>query len=226
MLVEKTFPNLKVEEKYSGVIVYDDSTTEKARFMRESSGTLFVYRTGYRRYGYRTCPINGVLRFRGKTIVEFKVPAEVSYCEKYANDLLKWKRYILKHLAEGVWPNLREDAEKITEEKIALLKKCDADADVHKAAADIGLPYIERYKSITLTSCEIPSGIHKRIKEAIRNKKDFDESWRGRYDYSARGKTCEDGSYRMWFSAEYRGLGNGHYYLLLDDNHAIFIEDD
>jgi len=226
MLVEKTFPNLKVEEKYSGVIVYDDSTIEKARFMRESSGTLFVYRTGYRRYGYRTCPINGVLRFRGKTIVEFKVPAEVSYCEKYANDLLKWKRYILKHLAEGVWPNLRKDAESITPEKIALLKKCDADADVHKAAADIGLPYIEMYKSITLTSCEIPSGIHKRIKDAIRNKKDFDESWRGRYDYSARGKTCEDGSYRMWFSAEYRGLGNGHYYLLLDDNHAIFIEDD
>jgi len=31
---------------------------------------------------------------------------------------------------------------------------------------------------------------------------------------------------KAWYSEEYRGCGNGHYYLALDATHALFYEDD
>ena len=31
---------------------------------------------------------------------------------------------------------------------------------------------------------------------------------------------------KAWYSEEYRGMGNGHYYLALDATHAVFCEDD
>jgi len=35
-----------------------------------------------------------------------------------------------------------------------------------------------------------------------------------------------DGTDKAWYSEEYRGCGNGHYYLALSDSHALFYEDD
>ena len=29
-----------------------------------------------------------------------------------------------------------------------------------------------------------------------------------------------------WYSEEYKNCGNGHYYLALDETHALFYEDD
>jgi hypothetical protein len=35
-----------------------------------------------------------------------------------------------------------------------------------------------------------------------------------------------DGEKLAWYSEEYRGCLNGHYYLMFDATHAIFYEDD
>lgn len=51
-------------------------------------------------------------------------------------------------------------------------------------------------------------------------------SWRGSYDYSVSLQRDSEGVCRGWFSAEYKGCGNGHYYLLLDASHALYLEDD
>ena len=32
--------------------------------------------------------------------------------------------------------------------------------------------------------------------------------------------------YVKWYSKEFKGCGNGHYYLALDATHTIFVEDD
>jgi hypothetical protein len=231
--VEKvTFDELETDKKYNGYIVYDDSKTEKARFKKEEGGSLFIFEPGLRSRGYRIYQRleGGVLLFNDKVIEGFRIQADekLSPAEKYANDLLKWRKYILTYLIDGIWPELESEVESITPERIDAFRKCGASDpyDAWQQALDFGLPRIEGYKTITLTSCRVPEITHKRIKEAIKEKRDFNEFWRGRYDYSASGKTSEDSGYRMWFSAEYKNCGNGHYYLLLDDNHAIFAEDD
>ena len=50
--------------------------------------------------------------------------------------------------------------------------------------------------------------------------------WQGRYDYSIEFKKDNDGNLFGWYSAEYKGYGNGHYYLMLNATHAIYYEDD
>ena len=60
----------------------------------------------------------------------------------------------------------------------------------------------------------------------LANKEDFHYSWTSRYDVSVSGKMCEDGIYRAWISLEYRRTGNGHYYLLINENTAVFDSDD
>ena len=50
--------------------------------------------------------------------------------------------------------------------------------------------------------------------------------WYGSYDYSIEVRKNDDGTIYGWYSAEYKGCGNGHYYLLLDAEHALYCEDD
>ena len=51
--------------------------------------------------------------------------------------------------------------------------------------------------------------------------------------YSTNAYTSYDVSFEYnadknmaWYSEEYKGCGNGHYYLALDENTALFCEDD
>ena len=64
------------------------------------------------------------------------------------------------------------------------------------------------------------------VKQAIANKKNFSVKWRNGYDNSVEISLGEDGKLRGWYSEEFYGCGNGHYYLLFDKSHAIFYEDD
>lgn len=67
------------------------------------------------------------------------------------------------------------------------------------------------------------------LAEAQQSAADYDDGfgvrWYGSYDYSV-SVSKKDGVLRGWYSAEYKGCGNGHYYLLLDATHAIYGEDD
>lgn len=59
------------------------------------------------------------------------------------------------------------------------------------------------------------------IAGAMQDQRDFEIGNQAGYDVSF--------SYRhpkAWYSEEYRGCGNGHYYLALDATHAIYYEDD
>ena len=65
--------------------------------------------------------------------------------------------------------------------------------------------------------------------EGIRNafgEREFSYSWQGKYDCTASGSFGADGQYRAWLSREYRGCANGHYYLLISDHQAVFVESD
>lgn len=62
---------------------------------------------------------------------------------------------------------------------------------------------------------------------AIADGRDFNYAWRDGYDNSVEVRFSDsDGEAKGWYSEEYKGCGNGHYYLLFDADHAIFYEDD
>lgn len=65
------------------------------------------------------------------------------------------------------------------------------------------------------------------IAEALKNKQEFSEYADGRfinsYDIHFNYNPTSN---KAWYSEEYRGCGNGHYYLALDATHALFYEDD
>jgi hypothetical protein len=63
------------------------------------------------------------------------------------------------------------------------------------------------------------------VADCIKNGIEFSKRWENGYDNSL--EISFDNDYpRGWYSCEYRGTGNGHYYLLFDATHAIFYEDD
>ena len=65
----------------------------------------------------------------------------------------------------------------------------------------------------------------KEFAEAIKNKQSYNRQWRKGYDNSI---SCRmyNGQMVAHYSEEYKNCGNGHYYLAIDEAHAIFCEDD
>lgn len=63
------------------------------------------------------------------------------------------------------------------------------------------------------------------LAQAIRDGRNYRFAWRDGYDNSVEVSFSDDEA-RGWYSEEYKGCGNGHYYLLFDATHAIFYEDD
>jgi len=63
------------------------------------------------------------------------------------------------------------------------------------------------------------------VAECIKNGTNFHRRWENGYDNSVEIAN-RDGEKLAWYSEEYRGCGNGHYYLMFDATHAIFYEDD
>lgn len=65
------------------------------------------------------------------------------------------------------------------------------------------------------------------IKNILNKKKDYTYCWRKDYDNSIQITYFpNDNLYKAWYATEYKGCGNGHYYLMLDERHAIFCETD
>ena len=61
------------------------------------------------------------------------------------------------------------------------------------------------------------------ITKAMNNKESITLSGRVDYDVSFEYNAEKN---KAWYSLEYKNCGNGHYYLALNDTHAIFCEDD
>jgi hypothetical protein len=64
-----------------------------------------------------------------------------------------------------------------------------------------------------------------RLSSALSNKDNISYRWRKGYDNSIEIRFDEDCA-KGWYSEEYKGCVNGHYYFLLDNCHVLFGEDD
>lgn len=72
-----------------------------------------------------------------------------------------------------------------------------------------------------------PSDIIQEIEKAFKEKSKFSyPHYSKNRDYSVNGELGDDGIYRAWFRAEYKGMGNGLYYLLINPHTTVFLEED
>lgn len=90
---------------------------------------------------------------------------------------------------------------------------------------ECGIPKI---KTMNFGSKYINDLERQKIKNAMYSKTPYGTFAYTNYDvsFSYKPKSDNDNIERAWYSEEYKGCGNGHYYLALDNEHALYCEDD
>lgn len=225
----KAIKDNKMPSPVKAVLLYNPGGRKEVRFGISTSGRLIVMNKRSRRFGGFP-PANF---FENVVQINLSSKKIISGVERYVDDLRKRKRYLDKHCHPNLWKNLRDEAELITEENLKKLlsdKTTVSRFDAWEVAPKYNLPRIESHKAISLKTAlgkyYDETLIMAQVKSSIDNKKDYERQWRNKYDYSLSLKMCKDGIYRGWLSQEFKNCGNGHYYLLIGYNHAIFCEDD
>ncbi len=193
---------------------------------------LFISNDGY------VCEFKKRSRTRGRCIACEELWRSV---EPVAIDTDKVKtckrntKSIVKYLtASGMWPDILANMLKLqglSDDDLKYLYECEYD-DHNKFMQEHGIDHIspDMYHSLSsqrgIITINWGQG-HDWIKQgwllALQEKRKYSMRWTVSYDNSV--EFNPDGN-RAWYSEEYRGCGNGHYYLLLDEKHAAFREDD
>jgi hypothetical protein len=212
------------------IITYADGSTREANLFKTQDGIPCEYKPRSRRYGHYL-NTNGIVKIEPK--------------EKTAVDIVKKTRKFLtkvcKYLeASGLWADTLSDFKCLLNADDETLKQLLSDTlswtEEYEMCKAIGMNL--RFGGIDNLRTTVEKGIksinyHKWDKEttasifakAIANKEEWSHAWRKGYDNSI---SCRMYNGRMiaHYSEEYKNCGNGHYYIAIDANHAIFSEDD
>ena len=221
-------------------------TGKRYRFCVEDSGTVFVFGKGMRTRGWRKSPDTFLRQYRvGKS-------RRKDQNQEWHKRLL---RAIECMESSGLWPDVLQQFIAIINSGMTWDDR-KALADVYWAHMDSrsGNPVFDRlmeqypcafYEDVTgcahvdsFFASETSECILKRmyfgkllnkdekerIATALDHKQDYSS---GRihagYDVTFTYESKKD---KAWYSEEYRNCGNGHYYIALDANTALFVEND
>lgn len=182
-------------------------TNEAKRAMLEEGGTVFVFGKGKRKYGRRYRDSEFIKTFACKLSTQSET-----------DEAIKWERRVknvVKKLeTSGLWENLKTDFEKMLE---------GGYENRHENCGSIGWDACDCItKSMYFGKFWNP--IKKQmIKDCMEKKESVRFSTRVNYDVSFEYNAEKN---KAWYSEEYRNCGNGHYYLAIDCNTALFYEDD
>ena len=220
-VVEKS---IKDCQNYNFVITMANGDKERKR--------LFISNDGF------VCEFKKRSRTRGRCISCEELWKLVKPIEKNADKVNICKRNIrsvVKYLmSSGFWPDIYENMVKLqglSDDDLKYLCECEYD-DHNRFMQEREIDHISPDMFSSLSSGRGIITInwgqgHDWIKQgwlaALREKRNYSMRWTVSYDNSV--EFNPDGN-RAWYSEEYRGCGNGHYYLLLDEKHAAFREDD
>lgn len=218
------------------IIIYNTGSKEKLRLFSGTNGVGYLSK-GRKRYGYNISPENWENVFPVKCVSQdmkwiktwTKVKIILEKSGMWEDILYRAKTGLeigyenIKSAYSIYWSNL-SDAEKIESiEKIdkRLVKETkngkQADTDIiwyMQNPAKIKKMYFGKYRN---------GEILKNISDAIKNKIDIHKCSTASYDVSFEYSAKQN---KAWYSEEFRGCGNGHYYLALNDSHALFYEND
>lgn len=164
--------------------------------------------------------------------------------DHFCGNLRKYQLAFTRKVHPNLWTDYQADYKRFSIEAFnAYVEGSQADKtrlnDLHEALHeycklfDINFIVFEnRYKTTSIGAFVPMTGRHNynacrlNIRKHLDNREDFHYYWGSSYDISVQGKTGADGKYRAWLSHEYKGKGNGHYYMLINGTTAVFTEDD
>lgn len=187
------------------------------------------YGKGMRNRGFGVSPLR-VMEWESITTPKTKPVAE---------KLRKTITTAVKYLsASGLWKSIRTSMEfllSLNDEELTKIyemcmtssndyRKFCEDNDLHITADELWSLANKPLKTINYHSWE-KEQIRERFAKSIAEKTEYRHRWEKGYDNSIEcGARGDDMC--AWYSEEYRGCGNGHYYLALDARHALFVEND
>lgn len=228
-------------------------TKEKIRLFYHDFYGLCTYNKGKRRYGTPLTSNDKFLKNLFKIEIIKSNKNKKSSLEKYCDNIRKFKKAFTEECHPYLWQEIQEAYKKFDVEEFYIKALNEIGAEGEKVENGYGLAFYDflnkfcREKNISGIITENHYGrttlrsnvkrnkygfgtdiekIISNVKDAIENKKDYSTHWRANYDVSLQVKKSEDGNMRAWLSLEYKNCGNGHYYLLINENLAIFCEND
>lgn len=148
---------------------------------------------------------------------------------------IEWFRHnnarLIKCLSEsGLWADILEWAktmESLTDEEI---EHYDTNNTPKGFIGVDAFSTMFTNKSIKAVNYDRRWSFESMVREAIEKRETYHTPrWYKGYDNSV-GVQCDEKDDKIyprgWYSEEYKGTGNGYYYLLIDSRHAIFCEKD
>lgn len=221
--------NISKDQK-EHVITYADGSTRVARLFISSTGAPCEFKPRSKRYGTVLC-------------LDFIVNIQ-PVVKKTVSPAVKARKFLNKvctHLEKsGLWSKLLKDLKILSEASDEVLTrimtgKMSWDEEI-ALSRELGLSI--RYGGLDSIRGTVDKGIKsinynkwdkdrisKAFAEAIANKQEYSYAWRKGYDNSISCRMYND-QLVAHYSEEFKDCGNGHYYLAIDEHHAIFCEDD
>ena len=206
---------------------------------------LFVSSLGTLAQVNRSASRWGQVCFLPKHFTITKAYYESTHDEVTVNHLEKFKKAFTRKVHPNLWADLQEGYGNLDIDDFIAWRDKNRPADgryiwyVSEYSRAMGLRIITEncYKTTTIKSHNPNNCVGgdrdwnyysciENIKKHLDNQEGFYYSWTAGYDVSVEGRLHEDGIYRAYLNLEYKGCGNGHYYLLINENTAVFAEDD
>lgn len=219
-----------VKTQKEHIIRYADGTKRVARLFVTKYGEICEYKKRSSKYGY-LLNTNGVI--------------SIEPTNKENDIVKKTRRFLKKVIAtlekSGLWSNMLHDFKiiaQLDDERLGRFLNAEWD-ESYKMSQEMGLEcgrqggvdclkwsVMKGIKSINYNSWDKET-MPMEFAKAIAEKRNWFLDWRKGYDNRVECKKNEkDNVMCAWYSEEYKGCGNGHYYYAIDERHAIFGEDD
>ena len=227
----------KGESKWNVEIVFADGKKEKMRLFWSVNGDICKFKKGSRKFGNSVLyflKIDEVSSIRFVNDKDKTLNEKVSLMVKRTNKAIEY----LTH--SGLWSSLKSELEYFLKE-VDVAEFCkDMESDFYHNvylqtsaggkyawcawSSVLHSLYFKGFKSINFDKWSRETNTQL-LADRIANKTNYSCRWRNGYDNSIELNFNKEEA-RGWYSEEYKNCGNGHYYFLLDETHAIFAEDD
>lgn len=228
MTYQEIFDYIKANNGERFAVTFTNGSTEVKRLFISTGNDICEFIPRSRKRG-RMISVNN---FESIVVKPKKVKSGIEICRDNLNK-------VIKYLTEsGFWQPMLQGAiylSKLTDEELSSM--CDWDG-YHKVMNDElskqGIKWFGCDCFISLFGVKIKTmnfdkfdkaHITRLIQESMTNKRNFSHKWRKGYDNSLEIRFGEPYPC-AWYSEEYIGCANGHYYYLLDGVHALFGEND
>lgn len=218
--------------RYNFRVSYKDGRTIDTRlFVGDKTGWVceFNPRSSTKGHFFALADVVSIVCISPKPQSELTFDEKMKKAVKY----YQYKRnFFLKHAHRDLWPDLwKQFTEDKTEQLIVALRNkwehsTEKDYLSHSyfdVRHDLDIPWFEDNRPNILDVSKLFNFSSINLALAIKAKRDYSARGRGKYDYSLSYQAKDN---MAWFSEEYKGCLNGHYYLLISEKVAMFTESD